>query len=52
MSRDRDVGVTTLYVTSMRTTLDERQLLKEPLAGLSSGNHTRGQGLAETPFAG
>lgn len=42
----------TLYITTMRTTLDERQLSEEPLAGCLLAITPGVRGLAETPFAG
>jgi sugar lactone lactonase YvrE len=44
--------LSTLYVTTMRTTLDERQLAEEPLAGSLLAITPGVRGLAETPFAG
>ena len=44
--------LSTLYVTTMRTTLDERQLAEEPLAGCLLAITPGVKGLAETPFAG
>jgi len=44
--------LSTLYVTTMRTTLDERQLSEEPLAGCLLAIAPGVRGLAETPFAG
>ncbi|MBY0496626.1 MAG: SMP-30/gluconolactonase/LRE family protein [Cyanobacteria bacterium] len=44
--------LSTLYVTTMRTTLDERQLAEEPLAGCVLAIRPGVKGLAETPFAG
>lgn len=42
----------TLYVTTMRTTLDERQLAEEPLAGCLLAMAPGVKGLAETAFVG
>ena len=42
----------TLYVTTMRTTLDDAQLAEEPLAGSLLALEPGVRGLAETPFAG
>jgi sugar lactone lactonase YvrE len=42
----------TLYITTMRTTLDEQQLAEEPLAGSLLAITPAVKGLAETPFAG
>jgi sugar lactone lactonase YvrE len=44
--------LSTLYITTMRTTLDERQLSEEPLAGCLLAITPGVKGLAETPFAG
>lgn len=44
--------LSTLYITTMRTTLDERQLSEEPLAGSLLAISPGVKGLAETPFAG
>jgi sugar lactone lactonase YvrE len=44
--------LSTLYITTMRTTLDERQLAEEPLAGSLLAITPGVRGLAETPFAG
>jgi sugar lactone lactonase YvrE len=44
--------LSTLYITTMRTTLDERQLSEEPLAGCLLAITPGVRGLAETPFAG
>jgi sugar lactone lactonase YvrE len=44
--------LSTLYVTTMRTTLDEQQLSEEPLAGCLLALRPGVKGLAETPFAG
>ena len=44
--------LSTLYITTMRTTLDERQLIEEPLAGCLLAIRPGVKGLAETPFAG
>lgn len=44
--------LSTLYVTTMRTTLDERQLSEEPLAGCLLAITPGVKGLAETPFIG
>jgi sugar lactone lactonase YvrE len=44
--------LSTLYITTMRTTLDERQLSEEPLAGSLLAITPGVKGLAETPFAG
>jgi sugar lactone lactonase YvrE len=44
--------LSTLYVTTMRTTLDEQQLVEEPLAGCLLAIAPGVRGLAETPFAG
>ena len=44
--------LSTLYITTMRTTLDERQLSEEPLAGCLLAIRPGVRGLAETPFAG
>jgi sugar lactone lactonase YvrE len=44
--------LSTLYITTMRTTLDERQLSEEPLAGSLLAITPGVRGLAETPFAG
>jgi len=42
----------TLYITTMRTTLDERQLSEEPGAGSLLAITPGVTGIAETPFAG
>jgi sugar lactone lactonase YvrE len=42
----------TLYITTMRTTLDERQLAEEPLAGSLLAIDPGVKGIPETPFAG
>lgn len=42
----------TLYVTTMRTTLDDSQLAEEPLAGCLLAIKPGVRGLAEAPFAG
>jgi sugar lactone lactonase YvrE len=42
----------TLYITTMRTTLDEQQLAEEPLAGSLLAITPGVRGLPETPFAG
>lgn len=44
--------LSTLYVTTMRTTLDERQLAEEPLAGSLLAIDPGVKGMPETPFAG
>ena len=44
--------LSTLYVTTMRTTLDEQQLSEEPLAGSLLAITPGVRGIAETPFAG
>jgi sugar lactone lactonase YvrE len=44
--------LSTLYITTMRTTLDERQLSEEPLAGCLLAISPGVRGLAESPFAG
>jgi len=44
--------LSTLYITTMRTTLDERQLSEEPLAGCLLAIAPGVKGLAETPFSG
>jgi sugar lactone lactonase YvrE len=44
--------LSTLYITTMRTTLDERQLSEEPLAGSLLAITPGVKGLAETPFVG
>lgn len=44
--------LSTLYITTMRTTLDEQQLAEEPLAGSLLAITPGVTGLAETPFAG
>lgn len=44
--------LSTLYITTMRTTLDERQLSEQPLAGSLLAIAPGVKGLAETPFAG
>jgi sugar lactone lactonase YvrE len=44
--------LSTLYITTMRTTLDEQQLSEEPLAGSLLAITPGVRGLAETPFAG
>ena len=44
--------LSTLYITTMRTTLDERQLSEEPLAGCLLAITPGVKGLAETPFIG
>ena len=44
--------LSTLYITTMRTTLDERQLAEEPLAGCLLAITPGVKGIAETPFAG
>jgi len=41
-----------LYVTTMRTTLDEAQLAEEPLAGCLLALQPGVRGIAEVPFAG
>jgi sugar lactone lactonase YvrE len=42
----------TLYVTTMRTTLDDRQLAEEPLAGCLLAIQPGVKGIAEVPFRG
>lgn len=42
----------TLYITTMRTTLDDAQLTEEPLAGCLLAIQPGVRGIAETPFAG
>jgi sugar lactone lactonase YvrE len=42
----------TLYVTTMRTTLDDAQLAEEPLAGCLLAIEPGVRGIAEVPFAG
>jgi sugar lactone lactonase YvrE len=42
----------TLYVTTMRTTLDDAQLAEEPLAGCLLAIQPGVRGIAEAPFAG
>ena len=42
----------TLYVTTMRTTLDDAQLAEEPLAGCLLAIEPGVRGIAEAPFAG
>lgn len=42
----------TLYVTTMRTTLDDAQLTEEPLAGCLLAIKPGVRGIAEAPFAG
>jgi sugar lactone lactonase YvrE len=42
----------TLYVTTMRTTLDDAQLAEEPLAGCLLAIQPGVRGIAETPYAG
>ena len=44
--------LSTLYITTMRATLDERQLAEEPLAGCLLAVTPGVKGLAETAFAG
>lgn len=44
--------LSTLYITTMRTTLDERQLAEEPLAGSLLAIDPGVKGIRETPFAG
>lgn len=44
--------LSTLYITTMRTTLDEWQLAEEPLAGSLLAIEPGMKGIAETPFAG
>jgi sugar lactone lactonase YvrE len=44
--------LSTLYITTMRTTLDEKQLSEEPLAGSLLAITPGVKGLAEIPFAG
>lgn len=44
--------LSTLYITTMRTTLSEQQLSEEPLAGSLLAITPGVRGLAETPFAG
>jgi L-arabinonolactonase len=44
--------LSTLYITTMRTTLDEQQLSEEPLAGSLLAITPGVRGIAETPFAG
>jgi sugar lactone lactonase YvrE len=44
--------LSTLYITTMRTTLDAQQLAEEPLAGSLLAITPGVRGLAETPFAG
>jgi sugar lactone lactonase YvrE len=44
--------LSTLYITTMRTTLDDEQLSEEPLAGSLLAITPGVKGLAETPFAG
>lgn len=44
--------LSTLYITTMRATLDERQLAEEPLAGSLLAIDPGVKGLPETPFAG
>lgn len=46
------LDLSTLYITTMRTTLDERQLSEEPLAGCLLAITPGVKGLAETPFLG
>jgi sugar lactone lactonase YvrE len=42
----------TLYITTMRTTLDDAQLAEEPLAGCLLAIEPGVKGIAEAPFAG
>ena len=44
--------LSTLYITTMRATLDEPQLSEEPLAGSLLAIRPGVRGIAETPFAG
>lgn len=44
--------LSTLYITTMRTTLDDHQLSEEPLAGSILAIVPGVKGIAETPFAG
>ena len=44
--------LSTLYITTMRTTLNEQQLSEEPLAGSLLTITPGVRGIAETPFAG
>jgi sugar lactone lactonase YvrE len=44
--------LSTLYITTMRVTLDERQLREEPLAGSLLAITPGVKGIAEVPFAG
>lgn len=44
--------LSTLYITTMRTTLDERQLAEEPLAGSLLAIQPGVRGIPEAPFAG
>jgi L-arabinonolactonase len=44
--------LSTLYITTMRTTLDDAQLAEEPLAGCLLAITPGVKGIAETPFAG
>jgi L-arabinonolactonase len=44
--------LTTLYITTMRTTLEDHQLSEEPLAGSILAIVPGVRGIAETPFAG
>lgn len=44
--------LSTLFITTMRTTLDAQQLAEEPLAGSLLAIRPGVRGLAETPFAG
>lgn len=44
--------LSTLYITTMRTTLSDAQLSEEPLAGCLLAISPGVKGLAETPFAG
>jgi sugar lactone lactonase YvrE len=44
--------LSTLYITTMRTTLSDEQLSEEPLAGSLLAIRPGVKGIAETPFAG
>jgi len=44
--------LSTLDITTMRTTLDEQQLSEQPLAGSLLAITPGVRGIAETPFAG
>jgi sugar lactone lactonase YvrE len=44
--------LSTLYVTTMRTTLDDAQLAEEPLAGCLLAIEPGVKGIAETAFSG